>query len=145
MNRRSPARALTALLTALTLALGIGCKSTEGAGPVLPEARPDQGLVVFFRPKEFKGSALRFEIRDGSGRTVAPLANGTVIHEFVEPGPITYEVRAPSLDGKDAITLDVVAGETYYVRGTILWGWPAGRPKFERLSGQRALDALSRM
>ena len=32
-----------------------------------------------------------------------------------------------------------------YVKGEILWGWPAGRPKFTRMSDSEAQGDLAKM
>ena len=135
-------RFATAPVLFLALFVGASCASTSGVEVTLPEAKPDKGLVIFYRLNRARGSAMRFQVMDGSAAVVGNLSNGSVFHEFVEPGQQVFEVRAPSVDGRDSITLDVVAGQTYYVQGEILWGWPAGRPKFSLMSESQALTDL---
>lgn len=128
-----------ALLVALT-----ACATSSGTVS-LPEVKPDMGLVVFYRQANMKGRAIRFEISDSAKGSIGYLSDGTVVHRDLEPGSHTFTVRAPSVDGQDSVTLDVEAGQTYYVKGTVLWGWPAGRPKFTRMSDSQAQSDLSKM
>ena len=134
---------LSLFLMAVTVA------STTFSGVVLSEDAPlaqsEKGQVVFYRPGRAKGAAIRFEIQDGAKGSIGTLSNGAVIRMELEPGSHTFTVRAPSVDGSDVITLNVLAGEIYYVKGEILWGWPAGRPKFSRVSDAEAQADLGKM
>jgi len=100
-------------------------------GPVAlaQEAGPGQGLVVFSRKSSMKGKAIRFNLEQ-DGRPIGQLLSGTTLEFPLPPGNYTFSVSAPSLDGQDVINISVEAGKTYHVTGKILWGWPAGRPKF---------------
>ena len=58
---------------------------------------------------------------------------------------ILNSVSSPSFDGQDSITVNVTAGQTYYLKGEIKWGWPAGRTKFSSMpesSGQAELAKI---
>ena len=111
----------------------------------IPQAQPDKGLVVFFRVKKAKGAALRFQISDGTGKSLGDLSNGSTFHVYLEPGQHTFKVRAPSLDGSDSVTLTLAAGEIQYLQGEILWGWPTGRPKFTNVSEATAKAAIKKL
>jgi len=111
----------------------------------IPQAQPDKALVVFFRAKKAKGAALRFQISDGTGKSLGDLSNGSTFHVYLEPGQHTFKVRAPSLDGSDSVTLDMAAGDIQYLQGEILWGWPTGRPKFTNVSEATAKTALKKL
>lgn len=37
------------------------------------------------------------------------------------------------------------AGQTVYIQGEILWGWPAGRPKFTRMSDAEAQAHVAKL
>lgn len=97
------------------------------------EAGPGEGLVVFHRANSMKGKAVRFNIEQ-DGRPIGQLLAGTTLEVPLAPGTYTFSVSGVSLDGQDYITLNVEAGKTYSVQGEILWGWPAGRPKFSDVS-----------
>lgn len=139
MLSKSATALLLVLLSLLTL------QSDRAFSATVPSVQADKGLVVFYRVKRAKGAAIRFQITDMSGASVGSLSNGTMIYQYYEPGQKTFDVRTPSVDGSDLITLDIVAGETYFVQGEILWGWPAGRPKFSRPSESQALSDIKKL
>ncbi len=107
--------------------------NSDGSTVHAAEAGPDEGLVVFHRADQFKGKGIRFNIEQ-DGRPIGQLLAGTTMEVPLAPGTYTFTVRAPSLDGMDYLTLNIEAGKTYRVNGEILWGWPAGRPKFGGVS-----------
>jgi len=111
----------------------------------IPQAQPDKALVVFFRAKKAKGAALRFQISDGTGKSLGDLSNGSSFHVYLEPGQHTFKARAPSLDGSDSVTLNLGAGEIQYLQGEILWGWPTGRPKFNNVPEATAKTAIKKL
>ena len=111
----------------------------------IPQAQPDKGLVVFFRAKKAKGAALRFQISDGTGKSIGDLSNGSTFHVYLEPGQHTFKVRSPSLDGSDSVTLNLAAGEIQFLQGEILWGWPTGRPKFNNVPEATAKKAIKKL
>ena len=107
----------------------------------IPAAKPDKGLVVFYRMSAFKGKAVRFNVNHAEG-TLGQLLSGTYLYKYLEPGTHNFFVQGVSLDGQDSITVNVEAGKTYYIRGEVLMGWPAGRPKFTQMSEPEALKDL---
>ena len=124
----------TKLITCACVPLLIGLMLWPATGSnALAAAGPDQGLVVFHRANTMKGKAVLFNIEQ-DGRPIGQLRAGTTLEVPLAPGSYTFTVRAPSVDGMDYLTLNVVAGVTYSVEGEILWGWPAGRPKFSNVS-----------
>ncbi len=132
-------------LLLISFAIALSTFSATAPAADVPEAKPDQGLIVFYRIKRAKGAAMRFQITANNGASVGDLSNGTMLYQYFEPGQITFDVSTPSVAGSDLLTIDVVAGETYYVRGEILWGWPAGRPKFSRTSDSEALPQIKKL
>lgn len=134
---------LNVFLVALLIALSGFLPPVFAA--TIPAAQPDKGLVVFYRPSRAKGAAIRFEIFEDSKGSIGVLSNGTIIQTDLEPGDYTFSVRSPSVDGRDVITVKVEANKVYYIKGEILWGWPAGRPKFTRVSDTDAQADLANM
>ena len=57
-----------------------------------------------------------------------------MFYHYYEPGQKTFDVSTPSVAGSDLLMLNIEAGKTYFVRGEILMGWPAGRPRMFRTS-----------
>jgi len=134
---------LIAVLSVFALMAGASFSPVFAAD--IPQAQPDKGLVVFFREKKAKGAALRFQISDGTGKSLGELSNGSTFHVHVEPGQHSFKARAPSLDGSDSVTLNLAAGEVQYLQGEILWGWPTGRPKFNNVPEATARTAIKKL
>ena len=109
-----------------------------------PSVEDGKGLVLLYRMSKAKGAAIGFNLRSSSGFS-GNLSNGSWLFEQVEPGQYTYSVSSPSFDGQDSITVNVATGQTYYLKGEIKWGWPAGRTKFSSIpesSGQAELAKI---
>jgi hypothetical protein len=111
-----------------------------GMIPAPPEGK---GQIVFFREKKFAGSAIRYKVREGQAE-LGKLSSGAYFVVPVEPGTHEYVVHS---EAKDALTMEVEAGETYYVQGTVTMGFLAGHPNlspsdqatFEKMSAKLAL------
>ena len=101
-----------------------------------PEA--GKALIVFFRPSKFTGAAIGFKVREGETE-LGKLRNGKYFVANVEPGTHQYTVHS---EAKDILTLEVEAGETYYVQGTITMGFMAGRPNLSP-SDQVTFDGMA--
>jgi len=99
---------------------------------------------VFHRAKSAKGAAIRMQIMTSDG-SAGTLTNGSMFYQYYEPGQRTFDVSTPSVAGSDLITLDIIAGETYFLRGEILWGWPAGRPKLTQEQESKALQDIGKL
>jgi len=136
------ARILKILLASLIIASCASSPPTLTAN--LPAANPDKGLVIFYRMSSFKGKAIRFNISHNEGM-VGQLLSGTTLHKYFEPGEHTFTVQGVSLDGFDSVTVNLEAGEIYYFKGSILWGWPAGRPKFAQIPEAEAQADLAKL
>jgi hypothetical protein len=87
-------------------------------------AESGTGTVIFFRPSKFVGAAIGFKVRE-NGQELGKLRNGKYFVLKVAPGVHQYEVQG---EAKDMLTLEVEAGETYYVQGLLGVGIVAGRP-----------------
>ena len=115
------------------------------AAPVLsaelPQSKPDKGLVIFYRDKQFKGGAIRFNINHPEG-SLGQLLSGTFLYKYFDPGSHTFSSQAVS---QDSITLNVEAGKIYYVKGEVRMGVYAGRPKFTQMSESAALSDLEKL
>ena len=101
-----------------------------------PEA--GKALIVFFRPSKFTGAAIGFKVREGETE-LGKLRSGKYFVASVEPGTHQYTVHS---EAKDVLTMEVEAGETYYVQGTITMGFMAGRPNLSP-SDQATFDGMA--
>ena len=119
--------------------------TTESAAPAatatsgkigMPEA--GKGQIVFFRPSKFTGAAIGFKVREGETE-LGKLRSGKYFVVNVEPGTHQYTVHS---EAKDVLTMEVEAGETYYVQGMITMGFMAGRPNLSP-SDQATFDGMA--
>lgn len=93
------------------------------AGPI-GAAPADKAQIVFFRPSKFAGSAIGFKVREGQTE-LGKLRSGKYFVAVVEPGQHRYTVHS---EAEDVLNMEVEAGETYYVQGTLNMGFLVGRP-----------------
>jgi hypothetical protein len=116
----------------------LGARAQDAAAPAAPaaDASGPTGTVVFFREKKFAGAAISYKVRE-NGVELCKLKSGTFCTLQVPVGKHSYEVHS---EAKDALTLEVESGETYYVLGAMSIGVFAGRPNLTP-STQAAYDA----
>ena len=124
-----PALAVAQEATEVQAATTTEVAATAEAQPAAPDAligaAPEgKGQIVFFRPSKMMGAAIGFKVREGE-MELGKLRNGKYFIANVEPGTHEYTVHSET---KDVLTLEVEAGETYYVQGTLSMGILAGRP-----------------
>lgn len=109
------------------------------AGGLIPAAPADKAQIVFFRPSKMMGAALSFKVREGDVE-LGKLSNGKYFVVLVEPGAHEYVVHS---EAKDVTHMEVEAGETYFVQGSLSMGVLAGRPNLSP-SDQAAFEAVSK-
>jgi hypothetical protein len=150
-------RSLLCLALLLPMAAG-HTQSQEAAAPAAteaPEAAPapapaagdsligapseGMGQIVFFREKKFAGAAVKYKVREGETE-LGKLSSGTYFVASVAPGTHQYTVHS---EAKDVLTLEVEAGETYYVLGSITMGFMAGRPNLSP-SDEAAFNGMAK-
>ena len=110
--------------------------AAQGATAAPPAAAAPATNSKVGTPPEGKGPIVF--VREGETE-LGKLRNGNYFVLPVDPGTHQYTVHS---EAKDVLTLEVEAGETYYVQGTITMGVLAGRPNLSP-SDQAAFDALA--
>jgi hypothetical protein len=95
------------------------------------------GTIVFFRPKKMLGMVISFQVREG-GTELGKLSNGAYFSHQATAGTHQYAVHT---EAKDVLTMEVEAGKTYYVQGTLGMGLVAGRPNLSP-SDQATFDGM---
>lgn len=88
---------------------------------MIPE---ESALVYVYRPKSFVGGGVSYTVH-ADGQTVTKLVNGGYYPYFSPPGEVEFWAKTES---KSSVTLDVRAGETYFIKGTVGVGFLMGRP-----------------
>ncbi len=125
---------LCALLLATAVAGAQGNESPPAQDPAVVTASSDvpaavpsdgpYGTIIFFRPRKMLGAAVGFKVREGETE-LGKLRNGTFFALKVAPGSHQYVVHSET---EDVLTMEVEAGETYFVQGALGMGIVAGRP-----------------
>src|SRR5262245_36223309 len=125
---------------ALLIATSAGAQETGSTTPAPEATAADQATIIFFRPKKMVGALIGFKVREDSteGKELGKLRNGTYFEVKVAPGTHRYVVHS---EAQDVLTMEVEAGETYYVQGTLGMGVVAGRPNIAP-SDQAAFDSI---
>jgi hypothetical protein len=77
-----------------------------------------KGQVVFFRSSSFIGAAVWYTVKE-NGHKLGDLSNGAFFTLPADPG---VHVFTAATENKDTLRIEVEAGETYYVRGTVHMG-----------------------
>ncbi len=121
---------------AKALAARAAADAQDASGPIgIPPPPPGQGQVVFFRPKSLMGTGQWFKVRE-AGKALGTLTNGAYFIQVTSPGPHTYTAKfEPEL--KDHLKLDVAAGETYFVEGTLTGGLVIGAADLSPVGADR--------
>jgi hypothetical protein len=114
-----------------------GCASGPAFKPVssIPEGK---ALIYVYRPSVMHGAALVPYVVVNDSRAL-PLKNGGYYTYAATPGSVTVAVTHT---GQRSVTLEVKAGETYYVKGGPVF-MAFGVPYVERASAEVGLKELS--
>jgi len=99
-----------------------------------------KGQVVFFRMSGL-GALVGFKVREGATE-LGKLKNSSYFVVPVEPGKHQYTVHS---EAKDQLTLEVEAGETYYVSGVMQMGILVGRPNISPSNAAAFQAALPKL
>ena len=104
------------------------------------EAAPATGRIVFFRPRKMLGGAIVFKVREGD-TVLGRLSSGSFFTVDVPAGTHSYYAKSEGKD--DTLVMEIEAGETYYVSGSISMGVLAGQGNVSP-SDQAAFDEANK-
>jgi hypothetical protein len=122
---------------ALTAMSSFAAGAQDSAAPAVAAGGAGTGTVVFFREKKFTGAAIRYKVRENDVE-ICKLKSGTFCTVTVPAGKHVYLVHS---EAKDALTLEVEPGKTYYVLAGITMGFMAGHPNLSP-SDQATYDKM---
>jgi LysM repeat protein len=100
-----------------------GSDAGGSPAPILASNPDGGGTVVFFREKKLFGAGASFKVRE-NGVELCKLSNGRYCVVNVPAGAHDF---SPEKDAKETVKLNVEAGQTYFVQGTISMGFLSGR------------------
>ena len=138
-NRIWLARLALACLVAVVMT---GCAGVQRhKSKPMPAPEPGKGLVYFFRPSSFIGGGVQIKISD-AGKTIGALQSGTYFFYQTEPG--THQFGA-STEAENTLTVNVEAGKTYYVEGSIGMGVLVGHGHLKEVDATVANEELPKL
>jgi len=108
---------------------------------VYPEATPDQALVYFYRTPGFIGSTYRFNVLEKK-KIVGAMAQDSYFYLFTSPDEHVFSVDDGNLEQGESITMNLQAGQTYYVRVDIEYEVFGGKPVFTVVNKAEAMTLL---
>jgi hypothetical protein len=108
-------------------------------GIALPPPPDGKGQVIFFRKPAFQGAAVWFKVRE-NGVELGKITSGVYFIAVADPGEHTYTAAT---ENKDSLKLQVDAGETYFVEGTVTMGFFIGEANLAP-SDEASFDKISR-
>lgn len=88
------------------------------------------GVVYFVRDSAFMGGGVSYFIFEDTTK-IGLLKSGTYFIHKTTPGKHTYYAETES---RASVTLDIEAGKTYYVEGSVGLGFLAGRPQLTEIT-----------
>ncbi|MDR1659899.1 MAG: DUF2846 domain-containing protein [Desulfovibrio sp.] len=98
--------------------------------PQIVTADATSAAVYFLRESAFVGGGISYFIFEDATK-IGLLKSGTYFVYKAMPGKHTYWAET---EGKSSVTLDVQAGQTYYIEGGIGIGFWAGRPQLSEVT-----------
>jgi hypothetical protein len=124
-------------LAALFIVAGLGCAAS---GPAFaPVAVPkDKALVYIYRPELGDGPQARFHVAVGD-HSIVYLIRGGYFPYLSPPGEVEFWAER---EARQAITENLRAGHTYYLRGSVSPGLFISRPELEFLPEETATPEL---
>ncbi len=102
----------------------VGCATLGPIYQKTDKIQEGMGLVYIYRPSGFTGGGVSYNVKVGD-TVITTLYNGGYYPYFAKPGELELWAKT---EAKSAVTLDVRAGRTYYVKGTVGVGFLVGRP-----------------
>lgn len=96
----------------------------------LIEPDPNAAIVYFLREGAFMGGGLSYFIYEDDKKIGLLKSGSYFIHKTV-PGKHTFWAET---EARAAVTLDVQAGQTYYIEGSVGMGMWAGRPELREIT-----------
>lgn len=117
-------KSFTLLFFVLFLTFLSGCSAKGPAFTRIDNISADKGLVYIYRVPSFKGSAISYDITVDE-TAITTLQNGGYFPYQTNPEEIEFSA---STEASNAVTLDVEAGLTYYIKGSLSVGFLMGRP-----------------
>lgn len=127
-------------LLSIAFLLIVGCAKMPLQGDYVKDTPPkieqgnEYGIVYFLRESSFGGGGISYFIFEDATK-IGVLKSGSYFIHQAAPGKHTYWAETES---RAAVTIQVEAGQTYYIEGGVGMGIWAGRPELTEITGKVA-------
>lgn len=124
------------IITIFAMVIITGCARMPLQGEYVKDTPPqivqnsENGTVYFLRESAFGGGAISYFIFEDDTK-IGVLKSGSYFIHQAKPGKHTYWAET---EARASVTIDVAAGQTYYVEGSIGLGMWAGRPQLTEIT-----------
>jgi hypothetical protein len=117
------------VLVVSVLLVGMLLSACGGRAPVFAPVAvpPGKGVVYVYRPRNPMGGAVSYVV-EANGTPLLRLRDGGYYPFFADPGTVIFSAKTEVMS---QAALDVVAGGTHYVKGTVTMGAFVGRPNLQ--------------
>lgn len=129
---------LAAILTFLVFISGCAASGAAFTG-VQKANNPSVGVVYFYRPKVYTGSAVKVQLAD-NGKDIERLQNGQFIRYEATPG--MHEFRTDTMGIDKAVEVNIEAGNNYFIRAGVRQGLWTGTWFLTRVFESEAVSEL---
>lgn len=117
-----------------------GCAAGGSAFTGVQKAsNPGVGVVYFYRPKVYTGSAIKVQLAD-NGKDIDRLQNGQFIRYEATPGK--HEFRTDTMAIDKPVEIDIEAGKNYFIRAGVRQGLWTGTWFLTRVFDSEAISEL---
>lgn len=128
------------LLGAMLMVLAVtGCATTGAAYAPVQDVPAEQAIIYVYRIPAFTGSAISYDVKL-NGEFMGKLKNGAYFYAVVDPGS---HVLSAKTEVERTVDINVEAGETYYVRGGVVFGVMVGRPSMLIIPNETAENEIT--
>lgn len=131
-------RILMTLLVVVLAVTQFGCASLGKPFEPVASASSDQSVIYIYRPSSFVGGGVSYTIYSGN-KAITKLYNGGYYPYVAKLGEVELWAETES---KSSVTVDLKAGETKYVKGTVGVGFFVGRPNLSVVDPAVALSEI---
>ena len=139
MPRRVLFSAIAAVAFGAVCSAAHGQPAPTGAQVLLSDPPAGKGQIVFYRKPMFSLVPFNWIVRENKTVEICEMVAGTYCVAPADPGKHTYEVHS---EVANDLTLEVDAGETYYVIGGIAMGLIVNHPTISPAT-KAEFDAIS--
>src|SRR5437773_2374430 len=126
------------LVIAILLGSVAACASTLGQvpGEVFKriDAIPSGKALVYIYRSSGMGALVSYDVK-ANGKVVTTLYSGTYYPYVSDPGEIEFSAKT---EASDSVTIDVKAGQTYFLKGTVGVGFFVGHPHLTVVQAEEA-------